>query len=146
MIDPVDNDATCVIMAGLGPVSYQRREVAMVERDQHPSLAGSQAEHGRVRQRRELGVLVDREHVVPVITEGAGDPATRDVRVEEETQRSVPRLISEGEERVELGQLLRRRPVVAKLLLDFLRVVPGIGQREVDLALREVCFYEHPFA
>jgi hypothetical protein len=72
-----DEDAAGVRPARLGPVPKERREVTTVAGDEDPPLRGRERENLGVGEALELGPLAQRQDVVALLAERAGDAATR---------------------------------------------------------------------
>ncbi len=110
------------------------REVLDVEGDHHPSLLRSELEQPLVLKAVELALLIGRADIVPALTQRAGDPRPRDVRVKEQPQRAphaAPLTAMNGYS----SQLLKRTTVGRNRRVDLLSEPLGIGDREPDLPL-----------
>ncbi len=77
----------------LRPLTDQRQEVPQVEGDQDPLLVGGKHQHLRVADAFQFPVLVQREDIVSLGPQPAGDDASRDVRIQEQAQ-----LLADGQD------------------------------------------------
>jgi len=68
VVDPMDDDDTCVRAGALGPLAKNGGEVRDVVRDEDTSFRRRKREHFRVREPFELTLFVKRANVMTVTT------------------------------------------------------------------------------
>lgn len=86
VVDADEDGAAGVGAAGLGPAAGDDGEVLDVEGDEDPCFGGGEGEQLLVAVPVELALVVGGADVVPDAAQGACDPGTGDVGVEEEPQ------------------------------------------------------------
>ena len=91
VVERPDQDEACVVAQGFGPFACDWGEVAAVARDEHTLFDGGEFENERVVEPFEGRVGGQREDVVSCGLQRCGDAAGREVGVEEQPHRRLPR-------------------------------------------------------
>lgn len=134
MVDPDQDQAPGVVLAGRRPLANDAREVPDVERDHDSLLVGGELEQCVVLPTIELALLVRRANVVAALAKCSGDYTPRDVGVEKEPHGGLLE-----HDRVDGGKLAlelrQRRLALANRVVDFFSKLFVVRQGETDLSL-----------
>lgn len=90
MVSNADHDGAAVVrLPGLEPLATDAWKVRDIERHKEALLGVGELQQLLVRTTVELALLIDREHVVPTLSQGRADPVAGHVRIEEQAQFAV---------------------------------------------------------